>query len=125
MDYLINFMTTLFGETQPLWVKLWVGWMMIINTLSIVFLKKRMGKIIFAVWNANGLTMLVLFVLNGYNRMLGLSHIIWWTPLIVYMYKMKDVDMEPKVYKVWYKILFITICCSLIIDYIDLVRYFS
>jgi hypothetical protein len=124
MDKMLDFFKILFGDTSPLWVQVWVGWMILLNTSSVIFLKRRMGKIIFIVWNLNGATMMALFMLNGYNRMLGLSHIIWWTPLLVYMYKMKEVDMQPKAYKIWYKALFITILLSLVLDYTDLVKYF-
>ena len=123
-DYPIKFFSILYGETQPLWVQVWVSWMIIINTLSIVFIKKRLGQIVFVVWNLNGISMVVFFAVYGYSRLLGMSHIIWWTPLIIYLWKVRNEEREPKFYNIWFWTLFITIGLSLIIDYIDVFRYF-
>ena len=98
--------------------------MILINTASIFFLKEKLGKITFAVWNGNGLTMVILFAQFGYNRLLGLSHILWWTPLFIYFWKVRKNARESKIFNQWFWILFVTIGLSLLLDYVDVIRYF-
>lgn len=120
----VKFFAILFGETTPLWVQLWVGWMMLINTLSLAFIKKKLGQIVFIIWNINGISMVILFALNGYNRLLGLSHIIWWTPLFIYFLKIRNEPRTPRLFNLWFKLLFVTIGLTLILDFVDVARYF-
>lgn len=123
MNNILEFFELTFSNSQPLWVRLWVAWMILINTMSIFFINKKMGKIIFIVWNLNAATMIGIFSFNGYNRLLGLSHIIWWTPLAIFMFKERFKQIHSKFYHIWFKGLFVTIVLSLILDYIDFVRY--
>jgi len=122
-EYTVKFFETLFSDTTPLWVQIWVGWMMVINTASVLFLTKRIGRVVFVVWNLNGITMLWLFANLGYNRLLGLSHVIWWTPLLIYLWKVRKDAKWPIFYRRWYEVLSVTIGLSLILDYLDVLRY--
>ena len=108
----------------PAWVRLWVGWMILVNSLSVVFIPwKKEARVVLVVWAFTAISMTVLSEMNGYNRLLGLTHVVWWSPLLYYIYRRRH-EIEPmSLYARWLATLFVTNACSLVLDYIDLVRY--
>lgn len=116
-----NMMVKIMAE--PLWLQGWVFWMMILNTAALFFLGTREGKVVLACWIGNIITMSVLYEMVGYVRLLGLSHVIWWTPLVIYLFRRRD-SFPAGVVTTWLWILLATNSASLVIDYIDVVRYF-
>jgi len=110
---------------MPLGWKLWIFWMMIINTASVAFLKEVPARICLALWIANGITMPLMAESLGYVRLLGLSHVIWWTPLAIYLFrKRKDFDRTTWFGR-WAIAVLLTNSVSLIIDYVDVIRYIA
>lgn len=109
---------------EPLWLQAWVGWMMLINTASLVFLKQPSARVVLVAWIGNIITMSVLYEMVGYVRLLGLSHVIWWTPLAIYLYKQRAQFDVQTLFGKWARVLLVTIIVSLVVDYIDVVRYF-
>ncbi len=72
--------------------------------------------------------MTTLYTLNGYNRLLGLFHVVCWTPLLIYLWKNRprenrDASGAAALYPRWLRTLFITDLASLAVDYIDVLRY--
>ena len=108
---------------QPLWVPLWVGWMVVVNTAAVLFLRHPPARWVLAAWVGNMLTMQALFAAVGYVRLLGLSHVLWWTPLVIYLAPRWQGTGEPTAYRIWLRVLFVTILLSLVLDYIDVARY--
>lgn len=109
---------------EPWWLQAWVGWMMLVNTASLFFLRHREARWVLAVWIGNVITMMALYEAVGYVRLLGLSHVIWWTPLLVYLAAVRERFAGSGVFGLWARALLVTIAISLVIDYIDVVRYF-
>lgn len=109
---------------EPLWLKAWVGWMMIMNSACLIFLKNREARWVLAAWIANIIFMTILAEQIGYVRLLGLSHVIFWTPLMVYLLLRRSTFDLSALYGRWLAILIATNCISLIIDYVDVARYF-
>ncbi|MGD1935729.1 MAG: hypothetical protein ACFB0Z_14725 [Candidatus Phaeomarinobacter sp.] len=103
----------------------WVYWMMIINTASILFVIQRVeARWVLAAWVANLFLMGFLYDTYGYTRILGLSHIVLWTPLLVYLWRRRS-EIDGSSWGGRYLwVLFITNFVSLVFDYVDLVRYF-
>ncbi|MDX1496925.1 MAG: hypothetical protein R3352_05165 [Salinisphaeraceae bacterium] len=116
-----NMMVKIMAE--PLWLQAWVYWMMIINTAAVFFLKHPQAKFVLGAWVGNVITMTILFEAVGYVRLLGLSHVIWWTPLVIYLFMGRN-QFPPGKVATWLWVLLITNSASLVIDYIDVVRYF-
>ena len=108
---------------EPAWLLVWVFWMGTINSLAIVFLKHRPACWILAAFLGNLLFMTTLFEVNGYNRLLGLSHVIFWTPLLVYLFRIRNKLPRAGLIVVWIKVLFLTNALSLMVDYSDVARY--
>lgn len=70
-----SFMGHLFRES--LRVQFWVYWMMLLNTAALLFIGTREGRVVFAVWIGNAISMMLLFWLLGWVKLLGLSHVVW------------------------------------------------
>lgn len=74
-------------------------------------------------WLCNIVMIITLYNVFGYTRILGLSHIIAWTPLLIYLIKnRKPFDQENWAgrYLYWFMAV---ITVSLLFDYYDLARY--
>jgi hypothetical protein len=119
----------------PVWVFAWVMWMGIINIAAILFLITRKdGKFRFGHFEALAIiaTMVVmalfmawLFDQVGYVRLLGLPHVLFWTPLAIYLWTRLSHHPRNSVFGVYLRVLLATIGISLVIDYIDVVRYLT
>lgn len=108
------------------WLQTWIYWLVVINTASILFAFVRQdAHWVLTAWLANLLIMPAIFDQVGYVRLLGLSHIIVWTPLLIYLYRRmqtKEIAWATLSGKYLY-VLAVTNAISLVIDYVDLVRY--
>ena len=67
--------------------------------------------------------MWVLYEINGYNRFLGLAHVVFWTPLSIYLYRRLRNLFGPPLFESWIRVLLASIGLSLVIDYVDVLRY--
>ncbi len=112
-----------FLAAEPAWLQAWVYWMMAVNTASVLFVRHRGAQLVLALWIGNIITMSLLFEWNGYNRLLGLSHVIWWTPLLVLLWRGRRSVPRTGLYPRWLAVVFVTDAASLVIDYVDVVRY--
>ncbi len=109
--------------TEPLWLQAWVGWMMLINTASIFFLSYREPRVVLGIWIGNIITMTAMYEYFGYTRILGLSHVIWWTPLVIFLVlRLPQIERGKRV-RTWILVLIATNVVSLVVDYIDVARY--
>jgi uncharacterized membrane protein YeaQ/YmgE (transglycosylase-associated protein family) len=113
---------------QPLWVRVWLDWLMIGAMIL------PLGLFIWRQTRFAALMNLIAGVLGGvgtgylYNRMgyvklLGLPHIVVWTPLAIYYFQSLRGGGLPK-YASWIMVVaFLTITISLAFDYTDVLRY--
>ena len=107
---------------EPLWLKLWIFWMVFLNSASILFVRHAEGRWVLAAWLANLFTMNWLFEEFGYTRILGLAHVLWWTPLVVYLFQ-RRARFGEGAFGGWARWLAITNAASLAIDYLDVARW--
>ncbi len=108
---------------QPLWLQAWIGWMILVNSASLLFLDRDAGKVTLALWVLNLVLMSTLCYLNGYNRLLGLSHVLCWTPLLVYLIPRLRTSNHNSPFGIWLRVLIATNGVSLVVDYLDVARY--
>lgn len=108
---------------EPLWLQGWLLWLVTVNLLSLVFLRHHEARWVLVAWIGNLILMSALFEFNGYNRLLGLSHVLWWTPLLVYLWRRRRAIRVDGSFGTWLKVLFVTNGISLLIDYVDVARY--
>jgi hypothetical protein len=113
LDHILN---------EPFWLKLWIFWMVFLNSASLFFVKRAEGRWVLAAWLGNLFTMNRLFEAFGYTRILGLSHVLWWTPLLVYLFR-RRASFGEGAFGGWARWLVITLAASLAIDYVDIARW--
>jgi len=107
----------------PLGWRLWVFWLMLVNTACVFFLTHRTSRIVGLTWIGNVFTMMIMYWSFGFVRLLGLSHVIWWTPLLVWLVPRVLKERPGGRYGVWLRLLIVSDLTSLVIDYIDVARY--
>jgi hypothetical protein len=107
----------------PIGWRLWVMWLMTINTACVFFLAHKAAKVVGAVWIGNVVSMMSLYWLMGYVRLLGLSHVIWWTPLFIWLIPLMLKQRPKGYYGTWLLLLTVSDLVSLAIDYVDVARY--
>lgn len=108
---------------QPMWVQMWVTWMSLINMASLAFLRRMEARVVLGALVGNFMLMNALFALNGFNRLLGLSHVLFWTPLVIYLVRRHSKIEGAGAFTVWVRAIVLTNGLSLLIDYIDVARY--
>ena len=123
MDLLQNFLVEL--NAQPAWVQIWVTWLALINSASIIFAFSRVeARWVLVAWVVAFTGVMTLFAIFGFERILGLGHIIAWTPLLIYLYRRRGDIFLTHGSGIYLHLLFLTNAVSLAFDYVDLVRYF-
>jgi hypothetical protein len=114
--------------TQPLWVQYWLYilvFSIVIMPLSLLFWKQTRftAIIIVAASMLAGIGVSKLYDQLGYVKLLGLPHVILWTPLAYYLFKQvrrQDMPVWPR--RIMWVVLAVFIV-SLVFDYVDVARY--
>lgn len=114
--------------TQPQWVQYWINWMsiVIIGSMVVLLFSKatwRDAGIIFVTSLAIFLAMNWLYNQIGFVRLLGIVHVVIWTPLLVYFWnRLKSPEIKAPFRQVLW-IFMATVFVSLVFDYADVARY--
>jgi len=107
---------------QPLLLSVWVFWLMLINVASIGFWSEALAKIIFVTFMLSAMLMMGLYSKFGFEKILGLGHILW-IPLLVYL--LMELSATSHDFKNYLIVLSISITVSLAFDIVDVWSYFS
>ncbi len=113
---------------QPQWVQYWlyvlIFGIVVLPLLLLIWKQTRLTAIITVVASfIAGLGVSWLYDKLGYVKLLGLPHIILWTPLVIYLYgqiRRGDMPQWPKRIMVAVLAVFVV---SLVFDYVDAARY--
>jgi len=107
---------------QPLWVTVWVFWLMVINVASLLYWSEPLAKIIFVTFMLSAMLMMGLYSKFGFEKILGLGHVLW-IPLLAYLLiELPTVSHDIINYLI---ILLLSITVSLTFDIVDVWSYFS
>ena len=106
---------------QPFWVEVWIYWMIFINAASVFFVRHAEGRWVLAAGLASLVTMYGLYLRFGDPRILGLSHLMWWTPLVVYLFRRRAGFGEGG-FGGWARLLVLTNAAALLVDAAGVVR---
>jgi hypothetical protein len=114
--------------TQGPLLRLWVGWMTLLMVATPVLLLlhktcRRDGAVMLAAAIVNISLMMWLYGQMGFVRLLGLPHVLIWTPLAVYMMLMLRNHRMPRLPRLASWTYLVTIMISLVFDYIDVARW--
>lgn len=113
---------------QPAWVGLWLNWLFfgafILPLALLIWRQTRlMAVITVAASVLAGAAIYALYGKFGYVKLLGVPHVVIWTPLVIWLVsKLRDVELP-----IWARrvigVVVATMVISLLFDYVDLVRY--
>lgn len=102
----------------------WVMWLILVNSASLLFVRRHVeARWVLAAWIVNFALMSVLFEIFGFVRILGLAHVLVWTPLLVYLWRRLPEIRDGATFRPWIFTLLVSDGISLVIDYVDVVRY--
>ena len=109
-------------------IVVWSGWMFgLVVIAPVVLLLCRAQWLDLAVVAVASIAVLTLMPLwhaqVGYVRLIGLPHIVVWTPLAIYLYRRRRHFMAPWPVRWTMAALMATIVVSLGFDYVDTLRY--
>lgn len=114
--------------TQAPWIRIWITWMgiAIAGTFVVLLFSRKTWRdaaILLAVNVAMFFVMQWLYGQVGYVRLLGLPHVIFWTPLVIYfIWRLRRGEIgQPFRAVIW--VFVATLATSLAIDYVDVARY--
>ena len=113
---------------QPMWIGVWLNWLFFgAFILPLALLIWRQSRLVAVITIAAGilgaLSVYWLYERFGYVKLLGLPHVILWTPLALYLFRqIKRPEMPNWPRRIMWVIL-ITILVSLAFDYVDVIRY--
>jgi len=110
------------------WIRIWfyvLGVAMVATPIILAFSKAtRRDALIVLVTNIIVVTSMGwLYRQIGYVRLLGIVHVIFWTPLVIYLWR-RAMDSEVTLFfrlVIWFFVA--SLLVSLAFDYIDVVRY--
>jgi hypothetical protein len=106
---------------RPVWIPIWVFYLMVANMASVGFWHEPLAKLIFITFMISAMLMMGLYSRFGFDKILGLGHIPW-VPLLVYILaRIPDVEGGFQSYLV---VLAISIAISLAFDFVDVWKYF-
>ena len=121
MEILTGFLNEF--SQQPLWVQIWVNFLGAVNFAAVFFIRSHLGRIVLVAIILAAIGLLALYSQFGYVRLLGLPHIVLWTPMLVYFWKEMP-KLAPSRLLTYLRVLTTTNFISLLFDYVDVARYF-
>ena len=117
-------MFTLAGPVQMAWLY-WMSFALIVPPAILLFSKTtRLDAVIITLTNIAMLWgMSWMYDQMGYVRLMGIVHVILWTPLLIYLIRRVRYGDIPMLFRVSMIVFMATIGISLIFDYTDTIRY--
>jgi hypothetical protein len=103
------------AQSAPM--KAWLAWMFATNLCSIFFLRHIPARWVLAAVAANVVSMALLVRLYGTGHHLSLPHVVFWTPLLIYLFSRRNSLLNWSPFGVWCVVLFLTDIASLVLDY--------
>ena len=103
----------------------WLGFAMVATPVALLFSKatRRDALIVLATNIIVVLSMGWLYDQIGYVRLLGIVHVIFWTPLFVYLWRRAKNHAVALPLRLVIWVFVGTLAISLAFDYVDVVRY--
>ncbi|WP_299297241.1 hypothetical protein [uncultured Tateyamaria sp.] len=114
----------------PAWVVIWTNILLlgaVVLPLTLAFWKSTRLTALLSVF-ASAISIggiMFLYQQLGYVKLLGLAHIIAWTPLAIHLALKMRAPSVPRPPRIIMGVIFATIMVSLVFDYVDTIRYFA
>ena len=108
--------------TQSTPMKLWLAWMFAVNLCSVFYLRQVAARWVLAATVANVVSMQLLLRFYGTGHHLSLPHVLFWTPLLIYLFLQRKSLLARSAFGLWCVLLFLTDGVSLVLDYASLAK---
>ena len=106
---------------QPVWIPIWVFYLMIVNVASVGFWDMLLAQVIFVTFMLSAALMMGLYSRFGFKKILGMGHVLW-IPLLLYV--LVEIPNANGMFQSYLIVLSISIAVSLVFDIIDVLKYF-
>ncbi len=107
---------------QPVWIPLWVFFLMLVNMASVAFWSEPLAKVIFITFMVSAGLMMGLYARFGFSKILGIGHVLW-IPLLIYVVsQIPEADVGFRNYLVVFSVFTVV---SLAFDITDVWKYFK
>lgn len=122
-------LTDAMSEFGPSWLQVWMPLLLLggfIAPLALLIWRdtRVIGLIAFVTSLIAAVSIDFMYKQMGYVKLLGLPHVILWTPLVAYLL----IQLRRKDFAVWptriIKFIITILVISLAFDYVDAIRYF-
>ena len=119
-------------EAQPAWLQAWARAFLAAHMLGLAFVAHRSPEgwkvrtepiAIAASFVASGIFMVWLFGQVGYVRLLGLAHLVFWTPVYVWILRRRRAIGVDSLFGKYVLLYLVIVGICLVIDAVDVVRY--
>ena len=107
---------------QPVWVPIWVFYLMLVNVASAGFWDMLLAQVIFVTFILSATLMMGLYSWFGFEKILGIGHVLW-IPLFIYVFM--EIPNTKGIFQSYLIVLSISISVSLVFDTIDVLKYFA
>lgn len=117
--------------TEPMWLQGWVTALVVVHLAALAFIVTRVHGVwrvryqpfaILASFFLAGAFMGWLYEQVGYVRLLGLAHLVFWTPVYVWVWRTRNREAGT-VYAKYLLVYLVIAGLSLVIDAVDVVRW--
>ncbi len=107
---------------QPPRISVWVLVLMLVNIASLAFWNEPLAQLVFTTFMLSAMMMMALYARFGFTRILGLGHILW-IPLLAWL--LIHLPAMDGAFGLYLLALSLTIGISLVLDIIDVWKYFG
>ncbi|MEX2206449.1 MAG: hypothetical protein WEF50_09510, partial [Myxococcota bacterium] len=119
--------------TEPLWLRAWLAVLVSVYIAALLFIVRREAGswrvraepiAILASFLGSAVLMNAIYAQVGYVRLLGLAHLVFWTPVFVWIVYRRRAIGTGSLFRKYLHAYLLIAGVSLLIDAIDVVRYF-
>ena len=118
------------GDVQklPQWVQIWmdlIGLALMVSIVTLLIGKQTrfLGLGILATIIATIVMMVIMHMQMGMVRLLGLAHIVFWTPMVFVLWRRLQTDPPARIFSMALWLLIVVCSVALIFDYYDAARW--
>ncbi len=113
---------------QPQWVQIWLNILplgaFVLPAVLLIWRQTRVAGLVSLIVSATAAYGVVwLYDRMGYVKLLGLPHLLLWTPLVIYLVGQFRRDDLPQIPRVLLGAVIATLLISLAFDFSDVIRY--
>jgi len=108
---------------MPWYWRIWIVALMVLNGIvPFLYLEFVEAKVVISVFILAAITQMIIYYQKGFVRLLGIGHF-YWFPLLVWLFMRNSGGHLTDDIIIWISLLFLFNIVSLLIDMVDLIRY--